>query len=189
MPPPLLPFAANLLRKIAHNTESSLFSTILGCVHACKAGCPMAMLRTYSSAEPNPEPHTHIMKLLSIGADTKTVKGEARGYRTAILYLAPSNLSGRNVCPWATPDCIKLCLNTAGRGGFNSVQRARIAKTQFFHERKGTFMATLWSELTAFARSCRKSGVYPALRLNGTSDIRWDRKWSQAISLSVQNMS
>ena len=30
------------------------------------------------------------MKLLSVSADAKTVKGEKKGYLTGILYLAPS---------------------------------------------------------------------------------------------------
>lgn len=118
------------------------------------------------------------MKLLSIGADTKTVKGEARGYRTAILYLAPSNLSGRNVCPWATPDCIKLCLNLAGRGGFNNIQQARIAKTRYWFESPQGFTEQLENEIIAHVKACEKAGMVPAVRLNGTSDIQWARHYT-----------
>ncbi len=55
------------------------------------------------------------MKLLTL-SNTKTRKGEARGYVTFILHLAPGNLSGFNVCPGASKGCLASCLNTAGRG-------------------------------------------------------------------------
>lgn len=46
--------------------------------------------------------------------NAKTVKGEALGYLTGILYLAPANASGRmNVCPSATAGCMKACLFNA----------------------------------------------------------------------------
>lgn len=48
--------------------------------------------------------------LLSINADAKTVKGNSRGYLTGVLYLAPYNLSGRQVCPKASEGCAAACL-------------------------------------------------------------------------------
>ena len=44
-------------------------------------------------------------KLLNIDNNAKTVKGQKYGYLTAILYLAPSNESGFNVCPQASNGC------------------------------------------------------------------------------------
>lgn len=75
------------------------------------------------------------MKLLSIGSDAKTVKGEKRGYLTGICYLAPT-ATPRTVCPFATDECKAACLYSAGRGGFNSVQKSRIAKTGLWHNAK-----------------------------------------------------
>ena len=40
--------------------------------------------------------------LLNYYSQTKMAKGEAFGYKTAILHLAPYDLSGKNVCPKAT---------------------------------------------------------------------------------------
>ena len=40
--------------------------------------------------------------LLNYYSQTKMAKGEKFGYKTAILHLAPYNLSGKNVCPKAT---------------------------------------------------------------------------------------
>ena len=39
--------------------------------------------------------------MLRIDGSTKVIKGNKLGYRTAILYLAPANMSGVNVCPMA----------------------------------------------------------------------------------------
>ena len=44
------------------------------------------------------------MKLLSVGTNTKTSKGDSDKELTAILYLTPADLSGYgNVCPKASP--------------------------------------------------------------------------------------
>ena len=65
------------------------------------------------------------MSLLAISSDSKTVKGQQYGYMTGILYLAPFNISGVNLCPMAKKaNCMEACLNTAGRGAMNSVQKA-----------------------------------------------------------------
>ena len=66
-------------------------------------------------------------------ANAKTTKGEALGYLTGILYLAPHKISGRNVCAHASKGCAGGCLYTAGMGAFSNVQAARIAKTKEFH--------------------------------------------------------
>ena len=71
-------------------------------------------------------------KLLNIDNNAKTVKGQKFGYKTAILYLAPSNLSGFNVCPMASNGCKKACLTTSGHGAFSNVQNGRINKTRWF---------------------------------------------------------
>ena len=58
----------------------------------------------------------------------------------------------------------------------NSVQTARVAKAQWFLGTATAFMAQLEKELIAFEKRCRRLGVKPAVRLNGTSDILWERK-------------
>ena len=129
-------------------------------------------------------------KLLNVDANAKTVKGQKHGYMTAVLYLAPFKLSGINVCPFAEQaGCHAACLNTAGRGGIaskrfrtpvglmpdNACQRARIARTRFFHEDPDAFMALLVKEIESFTRSAERKGLIPVVRLNGTSDIVWER--------------
>ena len=113
------------------------------------------------------------MKLLTVG-NTKTVKGEAMGYMTFIMHLAPSTLSGYNTCPMASKGCAAACLNTAGRGRFTATQEARIRKTKWFFEDRPTFMAQLVKDIQAAIRKAERETMIPVFRLNGTSDIRWE---------------
>jgi len=113
------------------------------------------------------------MKLLGI-SNTKTLKGEALGYRTYIMHLAPSTLSGYQVCPMASLGCSTACLNLSGMGRFSNVQAARVAKTRHFFEDRAAFMQQLVREVRAAVKSSQKVGLTPVFRLNGTSDIRWE---------------
>lgn len=137
------------------------------------------------------------MKLLTTG-NPKIAKGLKLGYLTNILHLAPSNLSGNNVCPMATPGCKAACLNTAGRGGLfagqshlnmsgrslvtavkagnfrNAIQNARIDRTNFYFQDRPAFMRQLYKEIKNAIKSAKKHGLTPVFRLNGTSDLRWE---------------
>jgi hypothetical protein len=114
--------------------------------------------------------------LLNIDRNAKTVKGQKKGYLTGILYLAPSNLSGYNVCPFAkVAGCEAACLNTAGRGQMNMVQKSRIRKTRMFHENREAFMAELVKDVNTLIRRATKRELIPVVRLNGTSDIIWEK--------------
>jgi hypothetical protein len=114
------------------------------------------------------------MKLFGTNS-AKTVKGESLSYLTGILYLSPSTLSGvGNVCPWAGT-CKEACLNSAGRGAFNSVQAARVKKTRFFFSNRDVFMETLYKDCKALVRKAKRKGLLPCIRLNGTSDLAFHR--------------
>ena len=122
-----------------------------------------------------------MFKLLST-ANPKIQKGTKLGYLSFILHLAPSDLSGKNVCPKATPGCIAACLNTAGRGGMfkrgettNTIQRARIRKTKYFLEDRDAFMLDLAYDIQKAIRFAEKQGLIPVFRLNGTSDLSWEK--------------
>jgi hypothetical protein len=115
------------------------------------------------------------MSLLSVNADSKTIKGTKLGILTGILYLAPSNESGAiNTCPNASAGCRAACLFTAGRGAFNSVKNARIAKTLKFVADREAFLRELIVDITALVRKAKKQDMKPAIRLNGTSDLAWE---------------
>ena len=117
---------------------------------------------------------TKSKKLLNIDKNTKTVKGQKKGYKTAILYLAPSNQSGFNVCPQASEGCKKACLYTAGHGAFSNVQQGRINKTRWYIQERDTFMTQLRKEITNHIKNCSNKRFIPCIRLNGTSDISFE---------------
>ena len=113
--------------------------------------------------------------LLGFDTNAKTVKGEQLGFLTCILYLAPSDISGFQVCPMAKiAQCEKACLYTAGRGAFTSIQNARIAKTQYFFNDRQDFMLNLVKDIEKGIKQASKAGLTLLIRLNGTSDIKWE---------------
>lgn len=115
------------------------------------------------------------MKLLSVNRDAKTKKGNKFGVLTGILYLAPADISGYQVCPKASEGCKAACLYTAGYGVYAKVQKGRINRTlRFFREREA-FLADLVSDITKLVSSAKRNGMIPAIRLNGTSDIAWEK--------------
>lgn len=115
--------------------------------------------------------------LLSVGVDAKTIKGEKFGYLTGILYLSPSDLSGVQLCPMAAAaNCVFGCLNMAGRGQFNSVQAARLNKTKYFLNDREAFMLDLVKDVRKLVNKAAKLKLIPVVRLNGTSDIRWENE-------------
>jgi hypothetical protein len=113
--------------------------------------------------------------LLSISSDAKTVKGETLGFLTGILYLAPATTTKWNTCSMAkVAQCDKACLYSAGRGAFSSVQTARVNKTIWFFEERDSFMQQLVVDIKRLIAKAHKQGLQPLVRLNGTSDIRWE---------------
>lgn len=121
------------------------------------------------------------MKLLST-ANPKTQKGATLGYLTFILHLAPADESGYNTCPKATEGCKRACLNKAGRGGMfkrgettNKIQQARIRKTRYFFEDRENFLKDLEEDIVRAIRRADRLGLIPVFRLNGTSDLSWEK--------------
>ena len=120
------------------------------------------------------------MKLLTVG-NPKVMKGMSQGYMTYILHLAPADLSGYNTCPKATAGCKAACLNTAGRGGMfkpggtNIIQEARKRKTRMFFEQREAFIDLLKNDIRKAIKQSEKKGLIPVFRLNGTSDIAFEK--------------
>ncbi len=129
-----------------------------------------------------------MLDLLTL-SNPKTDKGAKLGYGTAVLHLSPERGAGvvlrsgkiANVCPSATPGCVAACLNTAGRGGIglttvgdNPIQRARRERTRLFLEERDGFLAKLVHEIEVHVRRSERKGLVPVVRLNGTSDIRYE---------------
>ena len=115
------------------------------------------------------------MRLLTDGASNpKTAKSTDYGFLTGILPLAPHIQSGYLVCASASPGCSSQCLYFQGRGRMSTVQQARIRKTKLYFENREAFLADLIKDISSLVRRADKNNLKPCVRLNGTSDIRWE---------------
>ena len=97
-------------------------------------------------------------------SSTKTIKGEKIGFLTGILYLVPSI----DVCAYSRiAGCLAPCLSSAGRGACKSVQRARQAKTDFFHADIDAFTRAMCADVWRLRRKAKRRGLTLLLRPNG----------------------
>lgn len=109
--------------------------------------------------------------LLSVNSDSKTTKGVKKGYLTGVMYMMPDDV----LCPVAKlAGCREACLVSAGRAAFTpGIGAARAGRTRFFFGNREAFMSLLIIEIKALVRKAEKTGMVPAVRLNGTSDVNW----------------
>jgi hypothetical protein len=120
----------------------------------------------------------------------KTKKGESLGYLTLVLHLSPGkdNAFKENLCPFATKECLALCLNDSGRaamGGKNGkIRNARRRKANEFLTDKRQFLENMVREIEYYKRRATRQGLKLVVRLNGTTDINW----SQVLYLNGQNI-
>ena len=133
------------------------------------------------------------MRSLLTTGNPKTEKSVILKFLTAVLHFAPWIASGYNVCAFAhVAKCHGPCLNTSGRGGIakgnatfktpagmlpdNPIQHCRITRTKLYFENRPEFMRRLYQDLRAFLRKCERENLEPAIRLNGTSDLLWEKE-------------
>ena len=129
----------------------------------------------------NAKKQTGLSYLGSINSSAKILKNKkVSNVNTYILYLAPANQSGYNVCPYSTKECRLGCLATSGRAKMeyraqkSVIKDARIKKTKLFFEHNEFFMQWLIAEIAAEKRKSIAKGIPFSVRLNGTSDIQWE---------------
>lgn len=144
-------------------------------------GCPDAAIQAYLTGDSAP-----LHRFLSttpggnprniLGRSTKVEKGEKKGVLTAVVYLSPASEAGITMCHWATRGCAAACLgHSSGHLRYSSSRIARIGKTLWFHFFRADYLATLDLEIAKFVRRAERAGKIPALRLNGSSDVLWER--------------
>lgn len=113
--------------------------------------------------------------------NSKTIKGEKLGYMTYILYLAPhtQNSKGINLCSHASKGCAKACLFGSGAARFDNVQLGKTNKTEWFLDNRQEFLEKLDKEISVIKNKAKhkdtENVLIPTIRLNGTSDIAWEK--------------
>lgn len=129
--------------------------------------------------------------------NTKSMKSRARWWTTMLMLHAdvvtvpldpPDSLVIRSetliTCPHAThgPDgCATGCIQYTGRGHrrkdgqINPVHLGQLKRTQFLRQDPVAFLAVLDREIGLASARARAEGVQPAVRLNGLSDLIWER--------------
>ena len=109
-------------------------------------------------------------------SSTKTVKGEKFGYLTGICYLIPWKKFGTgNLCGFASKGCINSCLEYSGLGTMSNTMRGRYRKTAFWYRNRQGFFEQLIKDVKSLERKAEREGKIPVVRLNGTSDIRFEK--------------
>lgn len=118
---------------------------------------------------------TGLSYLGSVASSSKIAKGLKYNEMTYILYLAPAEQSGYNVCPMSTEECRTACLTESGHNRIdvkkNAINKARIKKTKLFFEERDFFMSWLITEIQKAKIDADTKGYQFSVRINGTSDI------------------
>ena len=119
---------------------------------------------------------TGLSYLGSVASSSKIAKGLKYNEMTYILYLAPAEQSGYNVCPGSTAECREACLTESGHNRIdvkkNAINKARIKKTKLFFEHREFFMDWLATEINKARNDAFAKRYTFSVRLNGTSDIQ-----------------
>jgi hypothetical protein len=120
--------------------------------------------------------------LLTMPNDNTKMRKTAKavGVHVCGLALASSDLSGVNVCRFATPECRKGCLAYCGRNPATHARKAQIVKTLFLRDEPDAFLTLLVHEL---GKAQIKYGDTLRVRLNMLSDILWEQVFPQIFKL------
>lgn len=128
------------------------------------------------------------MRLLSeTDRHPKMSKNGKVGVLTAILHLAPANISGYEVCPMRSAGCTAACLHYSGMQ-WGRKYNARMWRTRMFFEERDKFMLQLAKEIAALGRKADKLDLRCGVRLNGTSDIPWEAIRYPGTDLNLMEM-
>ena len=115
----------------------------------------------------------------------KAAKASGYGYLNAIHYMAPHDSAGAgNLCSHASPQCIALCLGThSGQAamvsdlehGTNATRESRKLKARLFMAHRQEYMNRLARDIVKLERKAKREGLTLCVRLNGSTDIAWER--------------
>ena len=111
-----------------------------------------------------------------LSANSKLKKAAGR-YRAIGLAMAPWKFAGGgNLCAMASQGCISACNGLwAGMNVTTSTRFALIGRARLYLEFRDLFLIKLKSELERFEKLCLRTGRIPAVRLNVSTDIPWEK--------------
>lgn len=108
--------------------------------------------------------------LIGVDTNTKSIKGQKKGYMTGLMYLTPGGMDGmQNTCGASTPGCRGCCLKHAGRLRIQS--HALAARTKLYYKDRDKFMELVDGGIAKAKEYANKKGHKLVIRLNGTSDL------------------
>lgn len=117
--------------------------------------------------------------------NAKAAKASGFGYLNAVHYMAPYDLGGAgNLCSHASAQCIALCLgHYSGQAAMvsdletdtNATRESRKLKAQLFMQSRGDYMNRLARDIVKLDAQARREGLKLCVRLNGSTDISWER--------------
>ena len=106
-----------------------------------------------------------------LGTSLKTKKSLGIGVLAKVLFLTPGVF-----CSHATEGCLEACLgHSSGRMQMPTHALARDRRTALYVEKRQLFLQMLTVEISRLEEEARRLGLVPAVRLNGSSDLPWER--------------
>jgi hypothetical protein len=106
---------------------------------------------------------------------TKTAKSFDRGVYSPVQYWAHHDIGGVNVCAWASPECIRGCLDDSGRMVFKSVKEAHLRRKMLFIHDRSQYWRDVLHDINYGIVKAYQLGMEFACRMNGTQDMPWER--------------
>ena len=115
----------------------------------------------------------------AVNSSQKMEKGKKENYDSYVIYLSPSDLSGVNMCRFASAGCIAACLNGSGhaliaeraKGKANPIAISRLKKTWLVSFNRVAAEKVICHEIEREGKRSHSNGHKFCARLNGTSDI------------------
>ena len=106
-----------------------------------------------------------------LSSSAKAEKSTKVGVLNRVLYLTSGVF-----CPGATEGCLRVCLgHSSGRMRAPMATDARDRRSALYLENQEHFLVILRADLRRLLQDARALDMVPACRLNGTSDIPWER--------------
>jgi hypothetical protein len=126
---------------------------------------------TFGQMSPAEILEKHGLPNFLLGSSLKTKKSLGIGVLAKVLFLTPGVF-----CPNATQGCLEACLgHSSGRMQMPTHALARDRRTALYVEKKQLFLQMLTVEISRLEEEARRLGLVPAVRLNGSSDLPWER--------------